>query len=467
VAFRLPPASRSLVRGRMTVTRSFTRYEMTSFPDGQRPTRSLTVRPAGKGGYNGKRRHRLRLALAGHSTEHQLEDVIIVGGGPIGFINALGLAQAGLRVTLIEAEAQIINSPRAAVYFWSVLDGLERLGILEEAERIGFRKQDYTYVVRKTGERIEYTLQVLEGYAAHPYNLHLGQHHLADIALRRLARLANAKVLFSTKLKSLSQDAEGVTVSVETPRGAGELRAKWVIGADGAGSTVRQQLGLAFEGMTWPERFVATNVFFDFERYGYARSTFLIDDQHGAVIALIDRSGLWRCTYMEDGALPEEGFLERLPAAYRAILPGADDYEIDRASPYRMHQRSATRYRAGRVVLAGDAAHATNPTGGLGLTSGLFDSFALYPALAAIVLERASETVLDRYSQERRDVFIHRASPQAVANKRLIYHANEGGRQLEEALAMVRRFPTDPDFLRERLMFTRSLESPSLLGDLR
>lgn len=83
-----------------------------------------------------------------------IDDVIIVGGGPTGFINALGLAQAGLRVTVIEAEAQINDSPRAAVYFWSVLDGLERLGILEEAERIGFRKQDYTWLVRKTGERI-------------------------------------------------------------------------------------------------------------------------------------------------------------------------------------------------------------------------------------------------------------------------------------------------------------------------
>ena len=82
-----------------------------------------------------------------------MQDVIIVGGGPVGFINALGLAQAGVRVTVIEAEPQIINSPRAAVYFWSVLEGLGRLGILEEAEAAGVRKQDYTYLVRRTGER--------------------------------------------------------------------------------------------------------------------------------------------------------------------------------------------------------------------------------------------------------------------------------------------------------------------------
>jgi len=73
-----------------------------------------------------------------------IEDVIIIGGGPVGFINALGLAQAGVRVSVIEAEPHIVNSPRAAVYSWSVLGGLGRLGMLEEAEAAGVRKQDYT-----------------------------------------------------------------------------------------------------------------------------------------------------------------------------------------------------------------------------------------------------------------------------------------------------------------------------------
>ena len=225
-------------------------------------------------------------------------------------------------MSVIEAEPQIINSPRAAVYFWSVLGGLERLGILEEAEAAGFRKQDYTYLVRGTGERIAYSLEVLEGRTPHPYNLHLGQHRLADIAMRRLRTFSNASVRFGTRLQALHQDAEGVTLSVLTGQGNEELRAKWVIGADGAGSTVRQQLGLSFDGMTWPERFVATNVYYDFERFGYARSTFVIDDRFGAIIAMLTIEGLWRCTYMEDAALPEDTFLERLPDAYKSILPG-------------------------------------------------------------------------------------------------------------------------------------------------
>jgi len=390
-----------------------------------------------------------------------MEDVIIVGGGPVGMICALGLAQAGVRVTVIEAEAGIIDSPRAAVYFWSVLDGLGQLGILREAEATGVRKQDYTYLLRRSGERIAYSMEVLAGHTSHPYNLHLGQHRLADIAMRRLQAFSNATIRFGTRLQELHQDADGVTLSVTTGLTTEEQRARWVIGADGAGSTVRRLLGLSFDGLTWPERFVATNLYYDFERHGYARATFVIDDRYGAVIAVLNNEGLWRCTYMEDATLPEETFLERLPQMYQAILPGDGSYQLERASPYRMHQRSAPHYRVGRVLLAGDAAHVTNPTGGLGLTSGLFDSYALYPALAAVILQGADDEVLDRYAATRRDIFLKLVSPQATANKQLIYHANGGGQGLEEALVSLRRLGSDPQFLLQRLMFTRSLETPS------
>jgi len=134
-----------------------------------------------------------------------MEDVIIVGGGPVGFINALGLAQAGVRVSVVEAEPQIINSPRAAVYFWSVLEGLGRLGVLQEAEAAGVRKQDYTYLVKCTGERVVYSLQILQGRTPYPYNLHLGQHRLADIAMRRLQTFSNATIRFGTHFRGFAK----------------------------------------------------------------------------------------------------------------------------------------------------------------------------------------------------------------------------------------------------------------------
>ena len=207
---------------------------------------------------------------------------------------------------------------------------------------------------------------------------------------------------------------------------------------------MRQAVGLGFEGITWPERFVATNVLYDFGALGYGPGNFLIDPEHGAVIARIDNAGLWRCTYCEDLSLPEETIPERMPAYFRTILPpDADLPEVVQWSPYRMHQRAAERMRLGRVLLAGDAAHATNPTGGMGLTSGMLDTFVLYDALAAVIGGDANEEVLDRYSEERLRVFTELASPQASEWKRLVFHSSDPER-LEQDLAMLRSVRAGP-----------------------
>lgn len=388
-----------------------------------------------------------------------MADVLVVGGGPVGFVTALGLARAGIEVELIEAAAAIGDSPRAAVYHWSVLDGLERVGLLDDARAAGFTKQDYCYLVRATGEQIRYDLTVLEGRTRHPFNIHLGQHRLAEIACHHLSAHANARVHFGARLERLEQDDDGVTAHLagsDVP-----IRARYLIGADGGSSTVRKAIGLGFDGMTWPERFIATNVHFDFAAAGYQLTTMVIDPRHGAVIVKLDDSGLWRCTFMEDAALPEEGYADRITAAYAAILPYPGPYRIAGAAPYRMHQRAAPRFKCGRVLLAGDAAHVTNPTGGLGLTSGLFDAFALYPSLAAVVAGAADDDLLEYYASTRRAIFVDRASPQAVRNKQLIFHANGGGAALEDALAGLRAMARDPAIRLERLLFTKSLETPS------
>jgi 2-polyprenyl-6-methoxyphenol hydroxylase-like FAD-dependent oxidoreductase len=381
-------------------------------------------------------------------------NILIAGAGPVGLITALGLAQRGLSVTVVETEPAIIDSPRAMVYHWTVLEHLDRLGILREAEERGFRKQDYAYFVFETGEWIRFDLSVLEGDTDYPYNVHLGQHELAAIALRHLERLPGARVLFDAPLAAVAQDATGVTATV----GDQELRAEWLIGADGARSTVRNLLGLRFDGFTWPERFVATNVFYDFEAHGYARSVLQIDPVHGAIIAKIDDRGLWRVTYSEAADLPEDTARDRLAEHYAALLPGDEPWKLDRLTPYKMHQRSAETYRVGRVLLAGDAAHATNPTGGLGLTSGLFDSFALQEALGAVAVEHASDALLDEWAQERRRIFTEIASPQASENKRLIYSEPDPERRRRDVEA-IKAGIADRQALRERLHFTRRLES--------
>jgi 3-(3-hydroxy-phenyl)propionate hydroxylase/6-hydroxy-3-succinoylpyridine 3-monooxygenase len=390
-----------------------------------------------------------------------MHDVIVVGGGPTGFVTALGLAQAGLDVCLIEAEVGINDSPRACVYHWSMLDGLERLGIREEAERIGYTKDDYLWLVKATGERLPYDLTVLSRVTRFNYNIQLGQDRLAEICRARLEALPNAAIHWRTAFAGLSQDGEGVTVRANSPDGPIELRARWVVGADGAGSAVRKTLGLAFDGMTWPERFVATNLHHDFESGDYWQSTMVVDAEWGAVIVKITREGLWRCTYMEQAALPEATYAQRIPAAYAHLLPGQGGYELVESSPYQMHQRCAETFRRGRVVLAGDAAHVTNPTGGFGLTTGLFDAYSLWPTLAAVVLDGAGPALLDTWADERRQVFLEKTDPQARAYKDFVFHACGGGEKLEAALDGMRRMVRDPDYRLERLMFTKGLETAS------
>ena len=355
------------------------------------------------------------------------DNVLVAGAGPVGLAVALGLARAGVEVTVVEREATLNASPRAAVYQWCVLDYLAELGVLADAEDRGVRGRGLGMRRFDTGQRIRRSASVLEGYVPHPYTIHLGQDKLGEIVLAHLQRYPHASVLWNTEVTGLSQDPDGVTVHTTSSGGRGELRGGWVIGADGARSVVRQSLGLDFDGLTWPERFVATNIRYDFWAYGFDDGNFVADQRMGAVVALLSRDGLWRCTYQEDANLPVDTIADRMAGFFDAFLPGTKDFELVEWSPYRMHQRSASRYRVGRVLLAGDAAHATNPTGGLGLTSGLFDAQALCGALAAVIHGEVGDEVLDRYDEVRRRAFLEIASPAATAYKRLVFGTDPAG----------------------------------------
>jgi len=348
-------------------------------------------------------------------------DAIVVGAGPVGFLTAIGLARTGARVTLLEAEAGINSAPRAAIYFPTTCEIIDKLGLLDDAEAIGLPSTKFSLRIPEFGDVIYSDLRAtMEPGTKYDHNLHMGQHLLAEVAHRHLKRLANARVLFNHKVVGLSQDKDGVTVGVETPDGARELRADWLVGTDGARSSVRQLLELPFEGFTWPDRFVATNVEYDFEKYGYERANMICDPVNWAVVARLGRENLWRVTFGEDAALPEEEVYARIPSHYAAIFPADDPYRIVAWSPYRVQERCAPSFRVGRALLAGDAAHACNPCGGMGLTTGVIDADALIQVLGAVIEGRADESVLDFYANERRRVFQEVTTNLATNYKRMM-----------------------------------------------
>ncbi len=382
-------------------------------------------------------------------TDSESAEVLIAGAGPVGLLTALVLAQAGIDVLVVEAEADLNDSPRAAVYFPTTLVVLQALGLLEDLEARSLKVRTFGFHAPAFDFHPVLSMQCLSGITF-DYQLHVGQDAVARAALVHSER-CGARVRFKHKLVGLSQTASGVQAELATPDGLRTVKARWLIGTDGARSTVRELLGVAFEGHTWSNRFVATNIYCDMAAFGYQPSNFICDPVYGGVVAQLDGDGLWRLTYHESAADPAETFMERLPAKFAGFIPKDAPYRIKAARPYTIHQRCAERLRVGRVFLAGDAAHATNPCGGLGLTTGIWTGVILADVLGAVLRGHEDEALLDRYSDERRKVFWEVSSPGATENKRMMEESDRPQRLKD--IEGVKLMASDPQIARLMMLF--------------
>ena len=349
--------------------------------------------------------------------------VLIAGGGPVGLFAALLLARRGIEVRLFDANNAPQDDPRAATTHPATLELLGDAGLVEDMIRVGLVAPIVQYWDRPSGRKVaQFDHAVLAEDTRYPFVVQCEQFKTARLILDRLADLPAAKISWGREVLAVAQDEDRVAIDVRGPDGIELHEGAYLIGADGGKSVVRKAAGIAFEGFTWPERFIVLTTPFDFAARGYCPRSYFADPDEwcNCFKVAAGGDGLWRTVFPappgeSDEDLTSDASVER---RLQKFFPAARRYEVVHRNLYVTHQRVAARFRAGRVLLAGDAAHVNNPIGGMGLNGGLQDAANLADKLARIVLDGAPGTLLDLYDRQRRTVAVEFVQQQSIENKR-------------------------------------------------
>lgn len=371
-------------------------------------------------------------------------DVIVVGGGPVGLLVAYLCGEAGVETRLFETTTEPAEDLRATSFHPPTLDMLAQFGITAELISKGLICPAWEIRDLTTGERAVFDLSVIKADTQHPYRLQCEQWKLSRSLLARLSGHRFVDITLGGTVTDVLEDDTGVAVIVEEKGRASKYRARTLVGADGLRSTVRHHLNIPFEGETFPETTLVVTTTFPFEEHIEALSIVASCWTRDSHVALLRLPSLWRLALYPDERLPIERLNtdEAVQATLQTLVRSSDPFPVIAKWPYRVQQRVVPKYRQGRVVLAGDAAHVNSPAGGMGLNAGIHDAFALAEALIDITKRQAPLERLDLYDRQRRPVVTDHILGLAGRNRgRMREKDPEKRRQIMSDLQAITRDP--------------------------
>lgn len=322
-------------------------------------------------------------------------DVLIVGAGPTGLTAAVALLSRGVTATVVDRQAAGANTSRAAVVNARTLEVLEGLDVARRLAKEGVEAPRFT--IRDRGRTL-IPVDFSGLPTDYPYSLMVSQATTERLLLERLEELGGS-VLRPKTLIAVDQDSTSVTATF----GDGDtIRARYVVGADGISSVVREQAGIGFAGSVYDESFALADV----RLTGSAPEdeVILYWAKEGLTVVAPLPGGVHRIVapVAEAPEEPSAAFVQQiLDTRIDAGALRVD--EVIWGSRFRIHHRVADTFRVGRLLLAGDAAHVHSPAGGQGMNLGIQDAVSVADALTA-VLAGEPDTRLDEYSQSRRPI---------------------------------------------------------------
>lgn len=335
----------------------------------------------------------------GVPVRHQ---VVVVGAGPVGLAAGLDLASRGIECVVLDDNNTVSVGSRALCYAKRTLEVLDRLGVAPRVIEKGVG-WNVGRVFHRDAQCFQFDL-LPERDHKQPAMINLQQYYLEEYMVAALARQDRAELRWKHKVVGLAQRADGVVLTVETPDGVFITEADWVIACDGAGSALRGMVGARFEGQAFQDRFLIADVLMK-AAYPAERWFWFDPPFHPGQSVLLHREAddVWRIDFQlgAEADAAEERRPERIIPRVAAMLGPDRPFELEWASVYQFACRRIDRFRYGRVLFAGDAAHLVSPFGARGANSGVQDIDNLGWKLKLVLDGAAPEGLLDSYHAER------------------------------------------------------------------